>query len=185
MLKDSLKLGMTVSYRTTTGKQYIGTLISTDTVQVTTSSNTTQDCIKITTLNNEQIVVPLKRCKLVLESNKPQVKEDYYKLYIIVRSDVPDHMVPVLVAHTMLSANDHYEEDEIYKEWKEKSFRKVVVKTKDYSEYERLVKEFPNSYEGHENTTCNGEPTCLIPVPVLNNSVPGKLRSLSLWKPSK
>ena len=184
MLKDSLKLGMTVSYRTRAGKQYLGTLISTDIVYTQSVKGDDVECIKITTTDNEQIVVPLKRCKIVLENEKPIIVEDYYKLYIIVRNDVPAHMTPVLVAHTMLSANDYYIEDEVYKEWKEKSFRKVVVVAKDYNDYERLVKLFPNSYEGHENKTCNGEPSCLIPLPVLNSKVPGALRGLKLWKPT-
>lgn len=179
--KKHLKLGMTVSYRNSKGKVYVGSLISLDTMV-----QNDKEYVLISTREGEQLHIPLSRCKLLLNNNQFVSKEeDYYKLYIIIRSDVPDNMAPVLVAHSMLNADNHFKDDEVYKEWKEKSFRKVVVRTKDYSEYERLVGMFPQAFEGKENITCNGEPTCLIPVPVLNSKVPGALKGLSSWKPIK
>lgn len=42
----------------------------------------------------------------------------YLKLYIIVRYDLPAHIVPVLVAHTILNAHDLYHEKKITKHGK-------------------------------------------------------------------
>lgn len=175
--KDSLKLGMTLGFKSK-GKVITGTLVSTNVVV-----DNGKEYVIIVTPNNEQLQVPLKRCMLLLENTQEIVKEDYYKLYIIVRNDVPDNMVPVLVAHTILNANEHFKDDEVYKEWKLTSFHKVVVRSKDYTEYEQLVKAFPQSYEGSENTLCNGEPTCLIPCPVLASNIPSEFKKLKLWKP--
>lgn len=40
--------------------------------------------------------------------------DEYLKLYIIVRDDLPAHIVPVLVAHTILNANTLYEHKSTY-----------------------------------------------------------------------
>lgn len=115
-----------------------------------------------------------------------------FKLYIVVRSDVPDHMVPVLVAHTVLKAHIEFEKAPWYQVWLEQSFKKVVVKANP-TQFKKLVVEYsgitgqantPCGVTGYENTVHNAETTCLIPMVVHNDTIPKALRRLRLWKPS-
>lgn len=39
-----------------------------------------------------------------------EIEEPYYKIYIAVLDEVPDFMVPTLVAHSILGAHLHFEE---------------------------------------------------------------------------
>lgn len=50
------------------------------------------------------------------------------KVYIAVRDDVPDDLVPLVVAHAILSADDVFGHKDIWKEWKAHSFKKVIVR---------------------------------------------------------
>lgn len=104
------------------------------------------------------------------------------KLYIAVLDEVPDHMVPVLVAHATLGAHLEFygDEDSSYKEWLEGSFRKVVLKV-SRREFEHLRKE-PDVYLAHENTTLNGEKSCIVLCP--RNEWPRVVQFAKLWKPS-
>lgn len=62
--------------------------------------------------------------------------EPYLKLYIAVLDEVPDFMVPTLVAHSVLGAHLEfnttcfkYSEEQLrYKKWLTESFRKCVVR---------------------------------------------------------
>lgn len=105
----------------------------------------------------------------------------YLKLYIAVLNEVPDHMAPVLVAHTMLGAHLQFKETDIYKEWLSNSFRKCVVKV-NQKEFDK-INMFP-SYQGHENTTLDGKKSCIIILPVWNDSVPNVLKFAKLWSPT-
>ena len=89
------------------------------------------------------------------------------KMYIAVREDVPDYMVPTLVAHTVLSSYISRRDGsylgsytDLYDHWLEYSFKKCVVKVSP-KQFER-VKEIPHVYLGHESTTLNGEKSCGI-----------------------
>lgn len=110
------------------------------------------------------------------------------KCYIAVLEEVPDHMVPVLVAHSMLGAHlatglwcvptDY---DRLYCDWLANSFRKCVVRV-NRKEFEK-IKELPDVYLGHENTTLNGEKSCAVLV-VNNDEIPNVLKWAKLWKPN-
>lgn len=114
------------------------------------------------------------------------------RLYIAVHDDVPDFMVPTLVAHTMLGAHlnmtgREYEGEWItgyplYDEWLDTSFKKCVVRV-NQKEFDK-ISAIPGTYLGHENTTMNAEKSCAIPEPVDNNDLPNVLKYAKLWKPN-
>jgi len=63
------------------------------------------------------------------------------KLYIAVLDEMPDFMVPTLVAHAVLAAHLQFVQDadaESYKNWLEHSFRKVVVKV-NQKEFDKIA----------------------------------------------
>lgn len=115
----------------------------------------------------------------------------YLKLYIAVLDEVPDGMVPTLVAHSMLGAHlSMYElhlltmdaKDALYDQWLKESFRKCVVKV-NRKEFEK-IKQIPKVYLGHENKTLKGEKSCAVPLPVWNDDIPKVLKFAKLWKPN-
>ncbi len=115
----------------------------------------------------------------------------YLKLYIAVLDEVPDGMVPTLVAHSMLGAHlsmygQHLltmdAQDALYDQWLKESFRKCVVKV-NRKEFEK-IKQIPKIYLGHENKTLKGEKSCAVPLPVWNDTVPKVLKFAKLWKPN-
>lgn len=110
----------------------------------------------------------------------------YSKLYIAVLDEVPDFMVPTLVAHSILGAHLDFIEMQddyhtTYLDWLTESFRKCVVRV-NRKEFEKISK-LGNVYLGHENTTLGGEKSCAIPYPVMSNEVPKVLKFAKLWKP--
>lgn len=120
-------------------------------------------------------------------------KSIYSKLYIAVLDEVPDYMVPTLVAHTVLGADISWNNDieyqildpsflAKYNDWKHNSFRKVVLKV-SRKEFD-IIKERMVCYLGHENKTLNGEKSCIVVYPVMSNDVPKILKYAKLWKPN-
>lgn len=112
--------------------------------------------------------------------------EDYWKLYIAVLDEVPDHMVPTLVAHTMLGAHLSYLDTPVktsYLPWLHNSFRKVVVKV-NQREFDKIRQLHPDVYVRHENTVLKGRKSCAIPLPVKSSEVPKALLYAKLWKPN-
>jgi len=110
------------------------------------------------------------------------------KMYIAVREDAPDYMVPTLVAHSVLTAHDKFTcldgaQRAHYFKWFDESFRKVVVRA---TQREFLkIQETLIHHAGHENTICNAEPTCLVVLPVDSADVPNVLKYCKLWKPAE
>lgn len=107
------------------------------------------------------------------------------KMYIAVLDEVPDHMVPVLVAHSVLGAHlhmsihdDDYNVD--YFDWLLNSFRKVVLKVnrKEFIKIGGL----PHKFFGHENTVLNGEPSCIVLCP--REEWPNVIKFAKLWAPT-
>lgn len=115
------------------------------------------------------------------------------KLYIAVLDEVPDYMVPVLVAHAVLGAHLEFSRGYIadderldslyasYVEWLEYSFKKCVIKV-NRKEFIK-ISEIPCTYLAHENTTLKGSKTCAIPLPVHNEDIPNVLKFAKLWNP--
>lgn len=118
------------------------------------------------------------------------------KLYIAVLEDVPDFIVPTLVAHSILGAHiefcrsfiateDKDEESHIqykyYADWLADSFKKCVVRV-NKKEFDKIAN-LPGTYLGHENKTLGGMKSCAIPLPVPNDVLPNVLKFAKLWSP--
>ena len=108
------------------------------------------------------------------------------KLYIAVLDEVPDFMVPTLVAHTMLGAHLQFmklpgELYDQYENWLLQSFKKCVCRV-NRKEFDKIAN-IPGTYLGHENTTLGGSKSCTIPLPVPNEQLPNVLKFAKLWSP--
>jgi hypothetical protein len=106
----------------------------------------------------------------------------YSKMYIAVLDEAPDYMVPTLVAHSILTAHQKFETNGIYHDWLHNSFRKVTLRV-NRREFDKIRGTLA-CHQGHENTICNGEPSCLVVMPVYSDNVPNVLKYAKLWKPN-
>lgn len=116
------------------------------------------------------------------------------KMYIAVLDEVPDHMVPVLVAHAVLGAHLEFsrgfianEDNEVnpykgYLRWLDYSFKKCVLRV-NRKEFEK-IKALPFVYLAHENTTLSAEKSCAVVMPFDTES-PNVLKFAKLWSPKK
>ena len=103
------------------------------------------------------------------------------KLYIAVLDEVPNHMVPVLVAHSVLGAHIlFHNRHATYNEWLDMSFRKVVLKVnrKEFLKIQGL----DYVYLGHENTVLNAEKSCAVVSP--RNEYPNVIKFAKMWQPT-
>lgn len=112
------------------------------------------------------------------------------KLYIAVLDEVPDHMVPVLVAHAVLGAHLVFGQNRYelngprpvypkYYSWLDESFKKVVLKV-NRKEFDK-IKVLDNVYLAHENTTLGGEKSCAVLSP--RDEYPNVIKFAKMWKP--
>lgn len=114
------------------------------------------------------------------------------KMYICVRDDVPDFIVPTLVGHAVLGY--HIENavewgslcgstpnkfEFLYDDWLENSFKKCVVKV-NQKEFTKIAA-LPNVGLFHENKTLNGEKCCAVLV--VGDEIPNVLKFAKLWSP--
>jgi hypothetical protein len=104
---------------------------------------------------------------------------DNLKLYIAILDQVPSHMVPVLVAHSMLGGHIAFSGNAKYDEWLYDSFRKVTLKV-NQKEFDRIA-EMELVYRGHENTTLEGKKSCLVVCP--REEYPNVIKFAKLWTP--
>lgn len=102
------------------------------------------------------------------------------KMYIAVLDEVPDFIVPTLVAHAVLGAHLVFQDTINYNLWLKNSFKKVVVKT-SHKEFEKIAL-LENVYLAHESKTLNGKKSCIVVCPRLD--IPNVLKFSKLWKPS-
>lgn len=116
------------------------------------------------------------------------------KMYIAVLDEAPDYMVPTLVAHTILNADDYFynyvsttQETELvfntYLRWRRDSYKKVTLRV-NRKEYDK-IKESCHVYEGSESTICDGKGSCLIVLPMEDSERPNVIRFARLWKPKE
>lgn len=103
------------------------------------------------------------------------------KMYIAVLDEAPDYMVPTLVAHSVLNGHKYLSDWYPYDEWLMNSFRKVVVRV-NRKEFDK-IRESTTNWAGHENTICDGKPSCLVVLPMEGDEVPNVLRFAKLWSP--
>lgn len=104
------------------------------------------------------------------------------RLYIAILDSVPDHMVPVLVAHTMLNAHVEFQHNAGYQNWRMNCFRKCVIRV-NQKEFNK-ISSIPMVYLGHENKTLGGQKSCAIPLPVEDKDLPNVLKFAKLWVPN-
>ena len=103
------------------------------------------------------------------------------KLYIAVLNEVPDYMVPTLVAHSVLGAHMKFCNDFVYHDWLINSFKKCVLRV-NQKEFDKICL-IDGVYLGHENKTLGGRKSCAIPLPVPNDKLPNVLKFAKLWAP--
>ena len=104
------------------------------------------------------------------------------RLYIAVLDEVPDFIVPTLVAHSVLGAHLLYHSNnENYMSWLNSSFKKCVVRVNE-KEFNKIAA-IPGTYLGHENKTLDGKKSCAVPIPVADENLPKVLQFAKLWKP--
>ena len=103
------------------------------------------------------------------------------KLYIAILDEVPDNIVPCLVAHSVIGADRLFTNNPEYKKWFRFSFKKCVVRVnrKEFSK----IKALPLVYLGHENSTLGGEKCCAIVCPMEDELLPNVLKRAKLWSP--
>lgn len=104
------------------------------------------------------------------------------KMYIAVREDFPDFMVPTLVAHSVLAAHLKFQDSLVYQTWLTESFKKVVLKV-NKKEFDK-IKSTLNCHVGFEKHTLNGEDSCLVVEPVSYEAIPNVLKFAKTWKPN-
>jgi hypothetical protein len=109
------------------------------------------------------------------------MKDRTMKMYIAVLDQVPDGMVPTLVAHSVLGAHLAMCEWSEYDEWLSTSFRKVVLRV-NQKEFDKIAA-LEHTYLGHENTTLEGRKSCAIPIPCENEDRPNVLKYAKMWAP--
>jgi peptidyl-tRNA hydrolase len=107
---------------------------------------------------------------------------DSSKMYICVRDDVPDFMVPTLVGHAVLRHhlwNSRLGDIPLYENWLMNSFKKCVVRmnSKEFGKAMSLE----NCSHAWENSTLNGETSCVTVV--VDKDVPNVLKFAKLWSP--
>lgn len=106
------------------------------------------------------------------------------KLYIAVLDEVPDHMVPVLVAHAVLGAHMMFDGADAthfaWNDWLDASFKKVVLKV-NRKEFDKISL-LENIYLAHENTTLNGEKSCAVVCPRLEYT--NVIKFAKMWQPN-
>lgn len=108
------------------------------------------------------------------------------KLYIAVLDEVPDHMVPVIVAHAVLRAHKQFtppsNAEEVfwpYHKWLEYSFKKVVLRVNRREFFK--IKELPNVVLTYENSTLDKEDCCAVLCP--REEYPNVIKFAKMWKP--
>lgn len=102
------------------------------------------------------------------------------KLYIVVHEAVPTHMVPVLVAHSVLTADMYFTGDTTYKKWRLSSYKKVVVvaNNKEFTKHRCSGKVHCT---GYENSVLNGKDSCIVYLPMLDEERPNVVKFANTW----
>ncbi|OUS13891.1 hypothetical protein A9Q93_08895 [Nonlabens dokdonensis] len=100
------------------------------------------------------------------------------KMYIIVKDNIPDKLVPVITAHASLACYKKYETNEDMQKWINGIFKKVVCVTNEI-EFEKL-KDEPDFVALTESSLGNDE-VCLAFCP--REEYPKRFKFLKMWAP--
>ena len=99
-------------------------------------------------------------------------------MYILIKEDIPDALVPVITAHALLACYLKFETDENMKTWINGIFKKVVCIVNE-TEYESFKKD-ENLVVLTESALDNRE-VCLAFCP--RKEFPTKYKFLKMWTP--
>ena len=100
------------------------------------------------------------------------------KMYIIIKDNVPDKMVPVIAAHASLACYKKFEEDERMISWIKGIFKKVVCSVNE-KEFTKLKEE--TDYVLLTESALNNSEVCLSFCP--REDYPKKFKFLKMWTP--
>jgi peptidyl-tRNA hydrolase len=100
------------------------------------------------------------------------------KMYIIVKDDIPDKLVPVITAHASLACYKKYETNRDMKKWINGIFKKVVCLANDI-EFNKL-KDEPDFVVLTESSIGNNE-VCLAFCP--REEYSKMFKFLKMWTP--
>lgn len=99
-------------------------------------------------------------------------------MYIIIKDDIPDRLVPVITAHASLACYKQYQHLEAMQEWMNGVFKKVVCAV-NAKEFEELKKE-PHLTLLTESALDNRE-VCLAFCP--REEYPTRFKFIRMWTP--
>lgn len=102
------------------------------------------------------------------------------KLYIAVLDEFPDYMVPTLVAHSVLAAHLKFNDNSVYQQWLNESFKKCVIRV-NQKEFDKIAK-LELVHLGHESNTLEGRKSCIVVCPI-EGELPNVLKFAKLWSP--
>lgn len=101
-------------------------------------------------------------------------------MYICVLDQVPNEMVPVLVAHSVLRHHMMYEGSQTYEDWCDNSFKKCVVSV-NQKEFDKICG-LKDTCVTWESNTLDGIYSCATIV-VSDDDKPNVLKFAKLRKP--
>lgn len=100
------------------------------------------------------------------------------KMYIIIKKETPDRLVPVIAAHASLACYKKFETDEIMIKWMNGIFKKVVC-IADETEFNQLKNE--NNFVLLTESLLDHKEVCLAFCP--REEYPKKFNFLKMWTP--
>ena len=100
------------------------------------------------------------------------------KMYIIVKDDIPDKIVPVITAHASLACYKKFETNEVMIKWINGIFKKVVCLATD-AEFDKLKNEI--DFVLLTESSLDNKEVCLAFCP--REEYPKKFKFLKMWTP--
>ncbi|RMZ59898.1 hypothetical protein D1632_09855 [Chryseobacterium nematophagum] len=100
------------------------------------------------------------------------------KMYILVKDNIPDKLVPVITAHASLACYKKYEKNEDMIQWMNGIFKKVVCIVND-NEFEEFKKEA--DFIVLTESSLDHKEVCLAFCP--REEYPKKFKFLKMWTP--
>lgn len=99
-------------------------------------------------------------------------------MYIIVKDNIPDKLVPVIMAHASLACYKKFEDNEDMVKWINGIFKKVVCITSEI-EFEKLKDEA--DFVVLSESALDNKEVCLAFCP--REEYPKKFKFLKMWSP--
>jgi len=100
------------------------------------------------------------------------------KMYIIIKDDTPDKLVPVIAAHASLACYKKYETNLDMKKWVDGIFKKVVCLA-SVVEFEKLKEE--NDFVALTESSLDNREVCLAFCP--REEYTKRFKFLKMWTP--